>query len=102
LKVSTTARDTSLLRFGTPFTAEQCTWLLAHNNPQRYLRSWLLIGMQTGAGAWREFILLPAPATTVLLRSDATLARVYDTRGMRRCLEIDCVIEWLLTIGDGR
>lgn len=103
LKVSPVVRLTSLLRFGSPFTAGQCAWLLAHHNPRRHLRSWLLIGMYDGRGAWAEFMLLPAPATPALLRSSPTLAIVRAATGVGRCAEIECVVDRLTSsIADGK
>jgi len=67
LKVSATARPETPLRFGSPFTAEQCAWLLAHHAPAQRLRSWLLVGLARGRG-WRGLVLLPAPRAVCFLR----------------------------------
>lgn len=69
LKVSATVREASPLRFGHELTAEQCSWLLAHHYPRRYLRSWVLVGMYGRGLGWKGFMLLPATSTTQFLRS---------------------------------
>lgn len=95
LKVSTTRDEDAPLRFGSPFTVEQCTWLLAHHDPRRFLRSWLLIGF--GAGArWRQLLLVPAPDSILLLRPATTL-RMLRERSARAYSDMSLVIRCLVS-----
>ncbi len=78
-KADSSVRETSKMQFGSPFTAQQYSWLLSHHNPAWFLRSWVVIGRRLG----KEWLMVPAPATGRLLVKDCTVAETKALKGAR-------------------
>ena len=66
LKTASMPRAGKPFSLHSPFTIAQCSWLVSHNAPRHFLRSWVLIGV-IGARRWKQFILLPAQHTVHLI-----------------------------------
>lgn len=96
LKTCSIQRDTSLFTLHSPYTTAQAQWLIDHHDPDKNLRSWLLIG-RIGSRTWKEYILIPPRQSIVCLhiRKASRATTVFGKPGVIRCLDSHSVIEVL-------